>query len=100
MPGKEAQGRTVARKQTVIDDYLKEYPFLKKKDTYHVFCTKCRSAFSVMHGHGGSHDIKIHVNTDKHKTAVAELDGNAKLDKFGFFSNQANKIILSHLVLP
>ena len=70
------------RKQTVLDSYTSKYPCIVKKSDHTVFCTICKSTFSM--GHLGSFDIKIHIASTKHAGFVKDAETCRTLDKMGF----------------
>lgn len=62
-------------------DLQKEYPFIKKSTSdFTVRCNICSSGFTI--NHSGRGDIKSHINSDKHKRAVATAASSSSLTHF------------------
>lgn len=63
---------TLDRRQHVFPEEGKaDFPFLKRTDDK-LFCSKCRSLFSIERG--GRLDIIQHTQMKKHKLAAEEVD--------------------------
>ena len=62
---KEASAARKRRTQRYTDDYTKQYPCMTKcSDTSRIYCTVCRSSFSI--AHGSKNDIDRHIKTNVH----------------------------------
>jgi hypothetical protein len=72
--------KKVPQKQKVLDSYMVEYPFLRKKDDFSLSCTTCRGTFSV--AHSGVYDITSHIGTKKHQNASKEMSKITPIDQF------------------
>jgi hypothetical protein len=72
------------RKQEYKREYSDKYPFIQKKDLYHVNCTICQSTFSI--SHSGMFDIKTHIGNETHKTLAGEMKGQQTV--VSLFSNK------------
>lgn len=64
------------RGKNIFSDKLKEkYPFLAKSNSDSVvFCTKCRTTFSI--SSGGNSDITRHIKTKKHEDTLLAAAGS------------------------
>ncbi|CAB1446954.1 unnamed protein product [Pleuronectes platessa] len=59
------------RKCSFTDELLKSFPaFRPGRDKWEALCTVCKAGTYVSVSNGGARDLKIHLDTEKHKTAV------------------------------
>ena len=59
------------RKCSFTDELQKSFPaFRPGRDKWEALCTVCKAGTYVSVSNGGARDLKIHLDTEKHKTAV------------------------------
>ncbi|CAB1428652.1 unnamed protein product [Pleuronectes platessa] len=63
------------RKCSFTEELLKSFPaFRPGRDKWEALCTVCKAGTYVSVSNGGARDLKIHLDTEKHKTAVRGED--------------------------
>ncbi|CAB1458512.1 unnamed protein product [Pleuronectes platessa] len=81
------------RKCSFTDELLKSFSaFRPGRDKWEALCTVCKAGTYVSVSNGGARDLKIHLDTEKHKTAVR---GEA-LDELNIIAFQYVHSILDH----
>lgn len=80
-----SNGQNVSKKRKTSwrSDYATKYGFLKQAvgEDEIAFCTICNSKFTVW-SHGGEGDIKKHIGTVKHNSAIKASTSSAKLQNY------------------
>ncbi|CAB1417729.1 unnamed protein product [Pleuronectes platessa] len=78
------------RKCSFTDELLKSFPaFRPGRDKWEALCTVCKAGTYVSVSNGGARDLKIHLDTEKHKTAVRGEETSQPLHHISGFTSES-----------